>query len=317
MAGYRWEQPAGAGSISGREWPWRLFAGVTGYFAGAHFSHAADSSAVPSSQPHLCVTCGVQYAATEGPPRECPVCLDERQYVGANGQEWTTLKKMRRGEWKNVLREQEANLVGIGTEPKFAIGQRALLVRTPAGNVLWDCVSFLDEATMRAVQKLGGLAAIAISHPHYYSTMVEWSRAFGDVPIHVHEADRPWVMRPDERIQFWKGETKALGDGLTLIRTGGHFDGFQVLHWRDGAGGRGALLSGDQPQVAADPRWVSFMYSYPNYIPLNAAAIRRMVDALEPYAFERVYGAFWPSVVRGDGKAVVRRSAERYLKHLL
>jgi hypothetical protein len=244
------------------------------------------------------------------------VCVDERQYVGSNGQEWTTLEAMRRGGWKNVLLEQEPNLVGIGTEPKFAIGQRALLVRAETGNVLWDGVSFLDEATIRAVNGLGGISAIAISHPHYYSTMVEWSRAFGEVPIYLHEADRQWVMRPDERIQFWGGETKKLADGLTLIRTGGHFDGFQVLHWRDGAEGRGVLLSGDQPQVAADPKWVGFMYSYPNFIPLNAPAIRRIVEALEPYAFERIYGAFWPSVVRMDGKAVLRRSADRYLKHI-
>src|SRR6478735_4767450 len=96
----------------------------------------------PAHACFICVTCGTQFDATVGPPPDCPICLDERQYVGADGQEWTTLEEMRRGDWRNEIREQDPGLVGIGTEPKFAIGQRALLVRSPAGNILWDCISF-------------------------------------------------------------------------------------------------------------------------------------------------------------------------------
>ena len=83
-----------------------------------------------------------------------------------------------------------------------------------------------------------------------------------------------------------------MGTGLTLIRCGGHFEGGSVLHWAGGAGGKGALLSGDIIEVAADRRWVSFMYSYPNFIPLDAAAVRHIVAAVEPYAFEDIYGAW-------------------------
>ena len=174
-------------------------------------------------------------------------------------------------------------------------------------------MSFLDEATVRAVRELGGISAIAISHPHYFSAMVEWSRAFDGAPIYLHEADRHWVQRPDAAIQFWSGSTRLLVDGVTLIHTGGHFEGFQVLHWRDGADGRGVLLSGDQPQVCPDPRWVSFMWSYPNYIPLSAAKVRAIAEILKPWEFDRLYGAFWPSVVPSDAKGVVHRSVERYL----
>lgn len=276
-------------------------------------SLSPDSASVP----YFCVTCGTQFPPTSGgPPQECPICLDERQYVGSDGQQWVTLDAMRRCSWKNAIRAQELNLTGIGTEPKFGIGQRALLVQTPGGNILWDCISFLDDATIEAVRRLGGLSAIAISHPHYYSSMVEWSRAFGGVPIHLHEADLPWVQRPDPAVRPWKGETKEIADGLTLIHTGGHFDGFQVLHWRDGAEGRGALLSGDQPQVCADPKWVSFMWSYPNYIPLGAREIERIAATLERWPFERLYGAFWPSVVPTEAKKVVQRSVDRYLRQI-
>jgi hypothetical protein len=192
--------------------------------------------------------------------------------------------------------------------------QRAFVVKTPKGNLLWDCVPHLDEATFNAVKALGGIAAIAVSHPHYYTTMVEWSHAFGKVPVHIHDADRKWAMRPDPVIDFWKGEVKDLFGGLKLVNTGGHFDGFQVLHWPAGAKDKGVLLSGDQPQVCRDRRWVSFMYSYPNLIPLPAKAIRRIVAALKPLEYEKLYGAFPGLTVAKDAKGAVERSAARYLK---
>ena len=256
----------------------------------------------------ICTTCGVQHAPADEPPARCAICEDERQYVGRDGQQWTTLEELRR-DHRAEIREEGPGLLGIGCEPSFAIGQRALLVCPPAGNVLWDCISLLDDEIGAAVEARGGLAAIAISHPHYYSCMVEWARVF-DAPVHLHAADREWVMRPDERIEFWDGETRELGEGLTLLRLGGHFDGGTVLHWA----AESALLSGDIVQVVQDRRWVSFMYSYPNLIPLPAETIRRIVAALEPYEFDQVYGAWWDAVVRADGKAAVRRSAERYLR---
>ena len=259
----------------------------------------------------VCVTCGSQFAESTEPPPACPVCDDSRQYVGWEGQHWTTLDELRR-DHRAEIREEEPGLTGIGCEPSFAIGQRALLVSSPGGNVLWDCISLLDDEIGAAVEARGGLAAIAISHPHYYSCMVEWARAF-DAPVHLHADDREWVMRPDPAIDFWDGETRELGGGLALVRLGGHFDGGTVLHWPQGCDGRGALLSGDIVQVVQDRRWVSFMYSYPNLIPLPAPAIRRIVEALEPYRFERIYGAWWGRVVE-DGEAAVRRSAERYLR---
>jgi glyoxylase-like metal-dependent hydrolase (beta-lactamase superfamily II) len=261
----------------------------------------------------ICTTCGTQYAETEQPPASCTICEDERQYVKATGQQWTTLERLRLTN-RNSLKLEEPGLIGVGIEPHFAIGQRALFLRTPRANVLWDCLSLLDEAVVEALKGLGGLSAIAISHPHYYSSMVEWSRAFGGVPIYLHAADRQWVMRPDEAIVFWEGETRTLGEGLTLIRCGGHFEGGTVLHWAGGAGGRGALLSGDILQVVPDRKHVSFMYSYPNHIPLSGSTIQRIVRAVEPFTYDRVYGAFWDMVLARDGKAAVQRSAERYLR---
>jgi hypothetical protein len=117
----------------------------------------------------ICTTCGTQFAQSETPPQACPICSDQRQYIGDEGQRWTTLATMQAGNFHNVFKEYEPHLTGIGTEPSFAIGQRALLLQTDQGNVLWDCISYLDGNTVAAIQQRGGLKAIAISHPHFYT----------------------------------------------------------------------------------------------------------------------------------------------------
>ncbi|MEM7535539.1 MAG: MBL fold metallo-hydrolase [Chloroflexota bacterium] len=263
---------------------------------------------------YICKTCGTQFSETAVAPTACTICEDERQYIGWAGQQWTTLAELRT-DHHNEIRELEPNLTGIGTHPTFAIGQRAILVQTPSGNVLWDCISLLDDATIAAVKALGGIDAIAISHPHFYSSMVEWSRAF-HAPIYLHKADKEWVMRPDAAIVFWEGDRKLLWSGMTLIRGGGHFDGGTMLHWAAGAGGAGALLTGDIIQVVPDRRYVSFMYSYPNLIPLSSVKVQQVVDAVQPYDFARIYAAWWGRVMQQDAKIAVSRSATRYIQAL-
>ena len=263
----------------------------------------------------ICATCGTQFAPSAAPPAECPICLDERQYVGHRGQRWTTMAALAAEGVRTVVKEEEAELLGIGTQPGVGIGQRALLVRTDAGNVLWDCISLLDEAAEAAVRQAGGIRTIAISHPHFYTAMVDWAERF-DARILLPAADGQWVMRPSGRIEFWEGESLALEGGLTLLRLGGHFPGSSALHWPGGAEGRGALLSGDTIQVVSDRAWVSFMYSYPNLIPLPAAEVRRIAEAAARYPFERIYGGWFDRMVEHDGRAALLRSAARYERAL-
>ena len=261
---------------------------------------------------YICVTCGCQYAATDTLPESCMICEDERQYIGFKGQQWTTLDELRVGH-HNRVETMEPNLTRIGTEPTFGIGQHMFLIQAPGGNVLWDCITLIDEATVESIRALGGLSAIAISHPHYYSSIIEWSQAFDNAPIYIHAADRQWVTRPDPAIVYWEGDNHQLGEGLTLINGGGHFDGGTMLHWAAAADGRGALLAGDIIQVVPDTNWVSFMYSYPNLIPLSPDKVRRIVDAVEPFDFDRIYSPWLHRTVEKEGKAVVRRSAQRYV----
>jgi glyoxylase-like metal-dependent hydrolase (beta-lactamase superfamily II) len=256
----------------------------------------------------VCCACATQYPAAERPPERCPICDDPRQYVPHDrGQRWITWDGLLDGHGADI--RDDHGFLGIGCRPSFGIGQRALLVPSATGNVLWECTPYLDDEVVVRVEAEGGLAAIAISHPHYYSAMVEWARRFG-CPIHLHRADERHVVRPDPAISFWDRETLELGDGLTLVHCGGHFAGAAVLHVRD----RRALLSGDIVHVIPDRRHVTFMYSYPNMIPLPPSRVEAIAAALEPFEFDTVHGAWFGSVVTEDGSGAVRRSAERYVR---
>jgi len=260
---------------------------------------------------HICETCGTQFAASALPPTACPICDDERQYVGWNGQRWLTPEALATGHSLRI--GTDAGLLAIDMAGSFGIPQRALLLPTAVGNLLWECVSLVTAEAVAKLREHGGVDRIVISHPHFYSSMVEWSEALGNVPILLHAADRAWVQRPSRAIEFWRGDVLSLGGGVTLVRTGGHFPGSTALHWSLGTNGRGALFVGDSPQVATNRRSVSFMYSYPNYVPMRTSDVREMQERLTPFDYDDVYGYSWGRNIIGGGRAAVSASFERHL----
>ena len=142
--------------------------------------------------------------------------------------------------------------------------------------------------------------------------MGEWSDALGGVPITIHEADREWVQRPHPSIEFWSGDTLSISD-VTLIRCGGHFPGSTALHWPNGPRAGGALFSGDALQVGLDRRHVSFMYSYPNLVPMRTTEVVAMRERLASFEFEDVFGYTWGRDILGGGRAAVDASMDRFL----
>lgn len=257
----------------------------------------------------ICATCGVETADLETPPAECAICEDERQWVPADGQKWTTLEQLREAGTRIVMTPVEPDLWGIRAEPEVGIGQQTMVVRTPAGTVLFDCVGYIDDEAVEQVRSLGPTLAVAASHPHMYGVQTEWARALGDVPVLVAERDREWVRRPD-LVQVYD-ERHQITDGLTLHRVGGHFRGQAVLEWSVGNEGRGVLLAGDAIFTNPDGRTVSFMRSYPNRIPLSGNVVQRIAAQVETLSFDRLYNNFG-AVVPADAKRVVRESADRH-----
>lgn len=230
---------------------------------------------------------------------------DPRQYVPPTGQTWTShsqLKEKHTNKWQQI--DSDPNIWSISTSPKFAIGQRAILVKTPHGNVLWDCLTLLDEATIEWIKSQGGLKAIVISHPHYYSTHLSWAYAF-DCPVYLSEADVEWVQRADHwgLRRLLSSEPTEIVLGITALTTGGHFPGSLVLHTAAGiAGDKARLLIADTLVTVPSalyhknrpPGTISytFMWSIPNMIPLPPGEMQKMWKALEGWEFGSTHGAF-------------------------
>lgn len=256
----------------------------------------------------ICTACGTAYEEQDRIIEHCAICEDARQFVPASGQQWTTPDALR-ATHRNMWQQPEPGLLSLQTVPAFAIDQRAFLLQTAHGNVLWDCIAHLDDATCTLIQALGGIAAIAISHPHYYTTQREWAAAF-NAPVWLHADDRQWIMSPGAHIRLWHGDSMALMPEVTLLRAGGHFAGGTVLHW---ARDEGVLLTGDILQVTPGADRVSFMWSYPNMLPLAAATVRDMMTRLKPLSYQRLYGAFAGREIIGNAQSRVRASAQRYL----
>jgi len=257
----------------------------------------------------MCRTCGTEHADSPRSPALCRICSDERQYVGWQGQAWTTHDELA-STHRNRL-ETDHELFGIGIAPPgFAIPQRAL--HLPEARVLWESTALVTDEAVAELKRRGGVERICISHPHFYSAMVRWSEALGGVPIFVHENDRLWVSRASRWVEFWRSDSLDLGHGATLLRCPGHFPGSSVLHWRDGPKGKPVLLAGDSLHVAQDRRHVSFMYSVPNHIPAKPEHVRETQARLRGLAFDDVYGFTWGLNIIGGARAAVDASFERY-----
>jgi glyoxylase-like metal-dependent hydrolase (beta-lactamase superfamily II) len=256
----------------------------------------------------ICATCGVEHADPTG---VCAICADERQWVPAEGQIWTTLAELAAEGCRTVVTEPEPDLLGITSEPKVGIGQQTHVVTTPAGSLLWDPIAYVDDDAVRRIRDRGEVLAIAASHPHMFGLQLEWSRALGGVPILVCEPHLEWVQRPDPAIEVWRG-VREVAPGLVVLELGGHFPGSSVVHWTAGAGGRGALFSSDTIHANPDRATVTFLRSYPNRIPLSPAVVERLARATESLGFERLYDNFGRTI-DSDAAAAVRTSADRYI----
>ncbi len=270
------------------------------------------SKETPDMIRYICTTCGTQYADRIDPPSACAICSDDRQYVGWSGQHWTTLEELQAAH--TVRFDVDDGLVGIGITPAFGIPQRSLVLPTSIGNILWETTSLVSGDAVAELEARGGIEMIVISHPHFYASMVEWSDAFGGVPIVLHANDREWIARPSEHIELWEGDVYELSADVTLHRCPGHFPGSTVLHSASGPHGRPILLAGDALHVAQDRRHVSFMYSVPNHVPSHPDDVDEIRHRLDGVDFDDLYGFTWGLNIIGEARSCVDESFDRYFR---
>lgn len=254
----------------------------------------------------ICCTCGTQYPQNYS-SNECTICNEERQYVPESGQQWisTDLFKLKH---RNKIVALTSYLFEIVVEPSFAIGQRAFFLISASGNILWDCVPLLNDEIFEFINSKGGLKAIAFSHPHYYSNMNDWAKAF-DCPIFIHEEDEPYIVDKGVAIKLWHGKELKLWDDIRLINIGGHFKGSSVLLLPNGV-----MLCGDTMYLSPSKKHFAMMYSYPNRIPLPIKEIIRIKKALDDLDFNAVYGFYSYQNLTENVKEILESSFSRYLE---
>jgi hypothetical protein len=302
------------------------------------------SSTEPSYDPSrtgswlICTACGTQFpTSNKNEVKTCFICDDPRQFTPQTGQAFTTSDKLRSSHenvWTPLAGDDR--FISIVTEPKFGIGQRAVLVKTSKGNILWDCISLIDDETIAQIKELGGLKAVVISHPHYYTAHVEWARAF-ECPVYLAADDEQWITQPSAYQVFLtetESELKINGEasGFRVLKLGGHFPGSLVAIYD------GRLLAADTllTTPAGLGNWetdaignlrarpdnmntYSFMWSIPNMIPLAPDELQRMWSILKKYHFRSSHGPFLSTDIMKDELEMKQRvldSMQIQIKHM-
>lgn len=259
-----------------------------------------------SNSKKICNACGTQYNTRDVKYNHCPICDDERQYIPEEGQTWTTHEELLKS--KSVqIKYINNSIYELTVLPSFAIGQRAFLILSESGNILWDCIPLLDESTIAFINSKGGLKEIAISHPHFYSNMENWASTF-NCPIYIHEKDNEWVPK-SEAINLWSGVEINLRDGIKIINTGGHFPGACILQVPF-LSTKSTVFCGDSLYISRNKMHIAIMYSFPNQIPLPVSEIKRIRHLLKKYQFDCLYGAFLFQNLTSDVKNIIEKSMD-------
>lgn len=220
----------------------------------------------------LCVTCSTQTSykgddldcQASDAAYKCPICLDPRQYIGIEGQKWTTLRTLiESNTYHNDFHELVAGQVWtIKTRPAFGVGQRAFLLKTAQGElIMWDCVAYLDDATLHEIDRLSGgkgISHMVVSHPHYYSTTATWLAAFPQMTLWLAQEDfeewyqrRELVKSPSRIKLIGKIQVQTDVSEVKILLLGGHFPGSLVLLFKD------MLFIADTIQVVPSGRYKS------------------------------------------------------------
>lgn len=261
----------------------------------------------------ICTGCGIEHAdsARRPPENGCVltsevVAIEERGDLPPHGT-WTTLEELAAQPHHTEHVDHGRGVHSLRRAPRFAIGHRSFLVQTARGNLLWDAPSYLDEAVLALVRGLGGVAAIAASHPHMFGAQLSWSRAFGGVPVYVNALDQEWIPCADPLLELWTGEVEPV-PGVRLLHVGGHMRGSSVALTADGT-----LLVGDTISGGLARNWVSFQRNFPKHVPLSGAVVQRIVDRLDAYQYDRLY-TLGGDEIDSDAKGVVHRSAEAHIR---
>ncbi|EPQ52683.1 hypothetical protein GLOTRDRAFT_46948 [Gloeophyllum trabeum ATCC 11539] len=294
-----------------------------------------SSTVDPDYDRSICATCAAQYTASslrpyrigeEGTGDGCPICLDERQYVAPTGQAWTSWREL---DGKHATRLEpdgrDPRIVRILTEPKAgAIGQTPFIIPSLDGSLIWDCSPYLSPSGVESILSLTSsskpLLGMAISHPHFFCSSVTWARKLG-CKVYICATDKEWFMRKDSFVDEYYRKNVGIPLTVECIFSPGHFPGSCVLHWdrsmeqsESSLPQTGVIFCSDTCKIAVDRRRMTFMWSYPNYIPLPPKDVQKIWQSLRPFQFGDIYSAWPGEIAFGNGKEKVLNSARRFIE---
>lgn len=272
------------------------------------------------AQPWCCTNCGF-WQRRPDPPRDCPLCLDPRHAPPVRGFDHRTADRLA-PHVRTEVDEVEPGLWRFATVPQLGIGGSGYLLVRPGGgargepgNVAFEACGFYDDAALRRIDALGGVAWAAASHPHTYGGLWQLQQRYGcEVAIQVDDLWWTGAFRTtwpyDEALAVGGSDG---GGALSLHRTGGHFPGHAVLHDAE----RRILLCGDAFKLdltADDPRVAEAISTHKGFvreIPLTAGELRRYREVVAALDFDQVWTPF------EQGRNVARAHTLALLDRLL
>ena len=250
-------------------------------------------------EPYACTNCGHWQRYFSTPPF-CPICADVRNDLPENGWSFVTpgdLSARLTHHWREAI----PGVWEFWSEPRFGLDSHGWLLIHPDGNVAFEAAPHYDDAQLAQIDRLGGIAVLAASHPHGYGALYQLQDRFSPELL-IQKDDLQWTKAM--RVTWPYDETFVIHPGLTLHHTGGHYDGHAILH----DAGRRAVFAGDALKIdfSADgaPRAISCHKAYHKQIPLSRDELlryRRVFGALD---FSSVFTPFEYAVGIGTREAV-------------
>ena len=235
--------------------------------------------------PYACSNCGHWQFHFAVPPH-CPICTDVRNDLPEDGWDFRPPASLDlRHHWRTL----PGGLHEFWSTPRFGLDSHGWVLETAIGNVAFEAAPFYDQASLDHLASIGGIAVLAASHPHGYGALWQLQQRF-ECPVLIQKLDLPWTKA--FRVTTPYDERHEIAPGLTLYRTGGHYDGHAILH--DAA--RGALFVGDalKLDLDTDGRLVALSChkAYHKAIPLSPDEARHYRDVFATLAFDAVFTPF-------------------------
>ena len=251
---------------------------------------------------YVCTNCGFwqRHFAT---PASCPLCLDARHVVPADGWRFLDLAGAQ-AAWPMHWEELEPGAWRFYNEPVEGIGPSGYLLTGSSGNVFFEGGGVFDEAAMARIADLGGIDVLSASHPHSYGALWQLQDRF-DPELALPAADFVWSAAL--RVTWPWDDRLEIMPGLTLHRTAGHFEGHAVLHDRK----RRLLLCGDAFKFELDPAErrqatsISTHKAFVRGVPLTHQELDRYRGVFAPLDFTATWTPF--EQVRNSGRAEALR----------